>query len=454
MKYFLRRLCIALTFIITIFQYISCANEIGIPKNVILFISDGCGYNQIDAASLYQYGQTGLQIYEKFPVKYAMSTYSINGSGYDPESAWTDFKYVRRKATDSAAAATAIATGIKTYNGGIGVDTSKIILENIIEKLEKFGKSTGLVTSVQFSQGTPAGFVAHNESRGNYVQISQEMILESNVDVIMGCGHPYFDDDGQPSHDTTYKFVGGKETWLSLLNNNVGSDADNDGFPDHWILIQDRVEFQNMMMGKTPNRLIGIPKVRNTLQQSRSGEEFAEPYVVPFNESIPTLDEMTRAAINVLDKDDDGFFLLVEGGAVDWAGHDNQSGRMIEEEISFNKSVEAVVDWVNKNSNWDETLIIVTGDHETGYLTGPDSNPSLYDSTTAIQEIWKPLVNNGKGRLPGMEWNSHGHTNSLLPIYAKGVGSEKFHLYANRLDPVRGKYIDNTDIGKILFSFY
>ncbi|MCP4413086.1 MAG: alkaline phosphatase, partial [Gammaproteobacteria bacterium] len=220
---------------------------------------------------------------------------------YDPDSAWTDFKYVKQKPTDSAAAATTMATGIKTYDGGIGVDTSKMSIENIIERMEKFGKATGVVTSVYFSHATPAGFVAHNEHRYNYEQISKEMILESNVDVIMGCGHPYFDDDGQPSSDTTFKYVGGNETWLSLLSNNAFSDADNDGVPDSWSLIQDRSEFQNIMEGKTPKRVIGIPKVRSTLQQSRSGEANAEPYVVPFNESIPTLVEMTRAAINILD---------------------------------------------------------------------------------------------------------------------------------------------------------
>ncbi len=83
---------------------------------------------------------------------------------------------------------------------------------------------------------------------------------------------------------------------------------------------------------------------------------------------------------------------MVEGGAVDWAAHANQSGRVIEEEIDFNHSVEAVVEWVEKNSNWGETLVIVTGDHETGYLTGPGSDPA-----------WMPLVNNGAGYLPGME---------------------------------------------------
>jgi alkaline phosphatase len=163
---------------------------------------------------------------------------------------------------------------------------------------------------------------------------------------------------------------------------------------------------------------------------------------------------MTKAAINVLDQDPDGFFLMVEGGAIDWASHSNLSGRMIEEEISFNRAVESAVAWVDKFSNWEETIIIVTGDHETGYLTGPGSDPKADNANMNRNEIWKPLVNNGEGHEPGMEWHSEGHTNSLIPFYAKGIGSEKFNQRIKGNDPVRGPYIDESDIGQVLFSFY
>jgi alkaline phosphatase len=152
---------------------------------------------------------------------------------------------------------------------------------------------------------------------------------------------------------------------------------------------------------------------------------------------------MTKAALNILDNDEDGFFLLVEGGAVDWAGHGNQSGRVIEEQIDFNRSVEAVVKWVRKNSNWRETLVIVTGDHETGYLSGPDSNPD-----------WNPLVNNGTDVLPGMEWYSGSHTNQLIPFFAKGRGARRFMKKADEFDPQRGPYIDNIEIAEVLFDLF
>ena len=83
-----------------VFQLISCQSGSARPKNIIVFISDGCGYNQVDAAGFYQYGQTGRQIYEQFPVKYAMSTYPVDGHGYDPKLAWETFEYVKKKSTD------------------------------------------------------------------------------------------------------------------------------------------------------------------------------------------------------------------------------------------------------------------------------------------------------------------------------------------------------------------
>ena len=178
----------------------------------------------------------------------------------------------------------------------------------------------------------------------------------------------------------------------------------------------------------------------------------AAPYAVPLIESMPTLEEMTAAALNILDEDKDGFFLMVEGGAVDWAGHDMEAGRIIEEQIDFNKAVEAVVNWVEKHSTWDETLVIVTADHETGYITGPGSGVFEPGEEIKTGDVWKLLVNNGKGKMPGMEWHSSGHTNSLVPLYAMGVCSGEFDLYADEYDLVRGKYLDNTEIAKLIFS--
>lgn len=413
------------------------------PKNIILMISDGCGYNQIDAASYYQYGATGKQVYEQFPVKVGMSHYSVGF--YDPAKAWASFDYVKNGPTDSAAAATAMASGYKTYDAGIGVDINKNPVKLISQRAKELGKSTGVITSVEFSHATPAGFIAHNVSRNNYQAIANEMILSSATDVIMGAGNPWYDDNGvQLSTPKTYQYVGGTATWDGLVNGTLAvADADGDGTPDPWTLIQTKADFEKLTTGATPKRVIGCAQAHTTLQQARGGDGKAAPYVVPMNQNVPSLETMSKGALNVLDNNEKGFFLMIEGGAIDWAGHANQSGRVIEEEIDFNKAVEAVVDWVNTNSNWDDTLLIVTGDHETGYLTGSGSNPT-----------WNPLVNNGAGVLPGMQWNSADHTNSLVPLFAKGAASQLLKNYAKITDPVRGLYLDNTEVAKTMYKTF
>jgi alkaline phosphatase len=161
---------------------------------------------------------------------------------------------------------------------------------------------------------------------------------------------------------------------------------------------------------KTYGGAIGVDQWRNPIQHAL---ELAEEQ-----------GKATVGALNVLDSDQDGLFLMVEGGAIDWASHGNQSGRMIEEQVDFDNAVQAVVDWVKANSNWGETLLIVTGDHETGYLTGPSSDPT-----------WEPIVNSGAGVLPGMEWHSGSHTNSLIPVYAKGDAARLFNRAVSQIRP-------------------
>jgi len=415
------------------------SEESEIPRNVIVMIADGCGFNHVFAADLYQRGKANTQVYERFPVKLAMSTFP-DGGEYSPSKAKKDPKYLDIAPTDSAAAATAMATGVKTYNAAIGVDKSKKPVPNILERAEALGKSTGVVTTVPISHATPASFAAHNSSRNNYEQIGRQMIRRSALEVIMGCGNPAFNDSAKPTTGPLdYKYVGGKRTWDGLLQGKAGADADGDGLPDPWTLIQTREQFQKLDTGPAPKRLLGVAQAATTLQAYRKGDAKAAPYAVPPNPNVPTLAEMTRAALNVLDDNPKGLCLMIEGGAVDWAAHSHESGRMIEEELDFDKAVEAVVDWVGKNGNWKDTLVVVTADHETGRLTG--KNPR------------KPgLKSSPEGKIPEMLWNSGGHTNSLVPFFAKGAGAERFVQRATGKDPVRGRYIDNTDIANVVFS--
>jgi alkaline phosphatase len=430
----------------------------GLPKNIIVLISDGCGYNQVDAASLYEHGRTGVQVYEQFPLRVAMSTFSMraDGSGgfvvgeYDPAAAWSDPAYLLRGYTDSAASGTAMSTGHKTYDGAIGVDTQRQPLVHAWQLAEQQGKMTGLVTSVQWSHATPGSFAAHNVSRNNYAEIASELILQSGIDVIMGCGHPWYDNDGRRTKTAkTFKYVGGEEVWNGLVSGTAGSDADGDGEDDPWQLIQTRDQFRALAAGVTPQRVCGVAQVAQTLQQRRSGDTQV-PYAAPLIESVPTLAEMASAALNVLDQDPDGFCLMVEGGAVDWAGHDNQSGRVIEEQIAMNRMVEAVVDWVEQHSSWDETLLVVTADHETGCLTTVVEQAADNQNDSRIPDPSRPLKNNGRGQVPGMQWHSDQHTNSLVPFYARGAGLHLLRPLADQQDPRRGSYLDNAELGGAL----
>ncbi|MEI6455600.1 MAG: alkaline phosphatase [bacterium] len=435
-------------------------------KNIILIIGDGMGFNAEKATEFYL-GKK--MVWESFPVMLAVATYAASvddnepadqmggksSVGYDPVAAWKDTAYLRRNATESSAAATTMATGFKTYNKSIGIGMKSDTLKNLVEIAKSLGKSAGVVSSVPFSHATPAGFVTHNRSRSKYTEIARDMILKSRCDVIMGTGNPAFDNDGRSlvkKWETT-EYVGDSSLWAQLVKGSGKQtrfvferrdykvkDCNGDGLADPWTVVQNLDDFKSLEQGVTPVRVLGCPEVHSALQMARAagkGEtNDSPPFVTPYIKDIPTLAGMALGAINVLDNNPRGFFLMIEGGAIDWAEHNSQKGRTIEEVVGLNEAVEAVIGWVNSHSNWDETIVIVTADHETGYLWG--GPPFL------------PIGDNGVGSLPMMKFNSPNHTNSLVPLFAKGRGSELFQGFATGQDPVRGPYIQNSDIQKLI----
>ena len=414
------------------------------PRNVILMVADGCGFNHLRAGALWRDGADQFPELASLPVRLAASTFSDGGS-YDPAAYW-DAGPLGQPTTDSAAAATALSTGTKTRNGWLGVGPDEHPLLTIVEAMERGGRSTGLVTSVPFAHATPAGCAIHNEDRGRYVEIAQAMLTSSPLDVLMGCGHPLFDRKGDPDPTPNYRWVGGEETWNGLLAGTVGGDADGDAWPDPWTLVQEPADFAGLAAGTTPRRVLGLPRVRETLQEQRDGDLAADPYAVPFLTTVPTLKDMALGAINVVDDDPDGFFLMIEGGAIDWTSHDGEPGRLVEEVCSFVETVAAVRAWIDGHGGWRENLLVVTADHETGYLSGPEPADGAWPACRARV----PLAPRGKGRLPGMVLNAHNHTNALVPVFAAGPGSGELAARATRRDPVRGPYLDNTDIGAVL----
>lgn len=409
------------------------------PKNVILMISDGWGYNQI-AATNYYYGTTASYQGSDF-VSFAMQTNSANNpAGYNVAQAWVsdgmggvkpNYDYLKNGigATDSASAITAMMTGVKNYDGQVNWSTTGQPLTTFAEISKTAGKAVGAISNVELSHATPAGVFSHNSSRNNYSQIANECIA-SNMDVLIGAGNPEYDDNGNPATKTA-QFVGGDATWVALKDGTAGGS-------NPWTLVQNRADFQSLATGATPNRLFGVITAHTTAQQARSAGNAQEVHPETFNAGVATLAETSLAALNVLDNNSNGFFAMIEGGAVDWANHANQKGRLIEEQKDFNDAVDAVINYINTYSSWDDTLLIVTGDHECGLLLGPNGETSIVD--------------NGVGAIAGMKYFSGSHSNSLIPLFAKGAGSDLFSQYATGLDPVRGAYIDNTDIFKVMYN--
>lgn len=436
-------------------------------KNVILMISDGAGINTWKAASYFRFGALGKEAYDKFDVQLFASTHPLNTSTkptktldgsvkFDSDNLWNPanstyvhqgklanypayfkgYEYAQTDFTDSAAAATALASGQKTYNNAINWSNDDSKLKHIGEYVVESGRALGVITSVQWSHATPAGFLSHNVSRNSYAEIAKEAVDSGLASVIMGAGHPFFDDNGkatQPKDEKDYRYVGGKATWDNLV---AGSTP--------YKLIDSKADFEALAQGKLDlggkSKVLGTAQNRLTLQFERNGVTAGDKLA-----NQPDLPTMTKGALNVVSQNPNGFFLMVEGGAVDWAAHANNLPRLIEEQIDFNLAVEAAVDWVEKNSNWDETLLIVTTDHGNGFLYGPTSNKDFYSE----------VVNQGAGALPLVRWHTDNHTRELVPVFAKGFGASHLKTIA-KPEPRLGTfyqaakdqqfYVDNTDI--------
>ncbi len=434
------------------------------PKNIILMIGDGMGFNHIQACNNY-YGEN--QQYEKWNML-RVSTYSKEGF-YNSDSAYNDFNYVKKRFTDSGAAATALATGYKTHKGVIGLNENYYSVKNLSEYAEENGMSSGVVTSVPFPHATPAGFIAHVVHRGLYQTIASQMLIDSKSDVIIGCGNPNFDDNGKKIETLKYKYISEQLfndviSNSSMLTDNQGNkrliqSCDEDNTPDTWTYIDSYSEFKDVSEGNNiPKRLFGMPEVFSTLQASRISSEF--------NQGLPDLSMLSTAALNVLAKNKKGFFLMIEGGAIDWASHDSSFVRTIEETKDFNNSINAVINWVEKNSNWKETIVIITADHETGFLTNANVNETGYNAATeknySILQLNNPKHNDTefKYNQPSDEYTKCDHTNQLVPLFFTGAGEEKFlkkvekykknNLNFDKLS--NATYIDNTDIAKVIID--
>lgn len=484
----------------------------GRAKNVIILISDGIGFNGWLAADYYQ-GKAGTQSYQVTrpdgtkPVLLGMAHSSLNlvdadgkvlpsasdvklatgavEQGYDPRTRWDRFENTfagdfgpdgksYTTYTDSAAAGTALMTGRKTANGRINMDWSagerfKTIAQIAMDRK----RSAGAISSVMASHATPAAAIAHNVSRNNYAEIFNEMVA-SDLDVIMGGGHPLYDASGKPinpENERGYRYVGGSET-LGKMTSGAGVNG--------FTFIDSKTQFEDLAAGRdVPERVVGIARTGSTLQAGRDGLADANtPSGMAYNLNVPDLPTMSLGALNVLNQDEDGFFLMIEGGAIDWMGHANNMERYIEEQVDFNRTVDAVIEWVETNSSWDETLVIITSDHECGGIWGEgtwtnsvggpvaaDRSPEAllaarFNPAEDTFNGFKAVQDRGAGRIPGYQFASGNHTNELVPLWAIGKGSQMFSQFVRTDTRARqlwgrpyswnGQFVDNTTVFDVM----
>ncbi|MEK6222717.1 MAG: alkaline phosphatase, partial [Chloroflexota bacterium] len=256
--------------------------SLGAVKGIILFIGDGMGNAQRTAGRWVTVGQNGIMAMDRMQV-----------------SGWMSTAAYQNPVTDSAAAATAMATGYITRNGRIGVDADEVAVPTILEQAKQRGWATGLVTTTPISHATPAGFAAHTTSRNNYELIASQM-LNLEVDVMLG---------------------GGEEIWLP--SGTPGCNPGNGTRDDGRNLVEEAIGAGYTFVC-SPAELAAV----DTSNVSRLLGLFARDGLV--RPHSPSLADMTRIAIEILSRDEDGFFLMVEGGQIDWAGHDNDPEDMLE----------------------------------------------------------------------------------------------------------------------------
>jgi alkaline phosphatase len=319
------------------------------PANVVLLIGDGMSFNHVALARHRAVGADGRLYMERMPVTGMVRTYSAD-----------------RLVTDSAAAATALACGIKTNNGRIGTAPDGTPWISILEKANAKGFRTGLVATSSISHATPAGFAAHVESRDMQVEIAAQL-LEQRVGILFG---------------------GGRKFWVPTPR---GERKDNRN------LIEEALGagYQVVLNREQLSRLSDGPAVGL----------FADDGMTTFAPE-PMLDEMTRVAIGLLSKKGDWFapkprfFVMIEGSQIDWAAHANATDNTIRQTLLFDLAVKEALEFAERDKT---TLVIVTADHETGGL----------------------LIKADK-REPVAEWHSTDHTGGDVPIFAYGPGSTFF----------------------------
>jgi len=359
----------------------SCNNNVAEKpqvKNVIYLIGDGMGFGAVSSLLLSEDSVTG---FEQAPVIGLSETCSANN-------------YV----TDSPAGGTALACGIRTKNGYLGVDPEGKPLTSILRKAQTMGKRSGIVVNTVLTEATPAAFYAGVTSRSMSFDIAKQF-TESGVDVAIGAGlEPFI--KRPDSLDLTATLINkGYDVhldWKTVLNTTSKKFVG--------ILPMDDVHRRNESGNTTAGAADGA-EVCLAAKLAASSEENGD--TTRLSEPTVYLEKATAKALEVLSNDNrQGFFLMIESAIIDGYGHNNDSEGMIEEMKEFDNTLRQLVAYVNQHP---ETLLVVTADHETGG-TGVSYKSYEVGSTTPVQ----------------LSFSTKGHTGTVVPVFAYGAGAEAF----------------------------
>lgn len=313
------------------------------PRNIILLIGDGMGPQQIALLRLFgQALRAGVPLPEgrTFPRSLALERLL--------ERAATGIAFPEGESAlvvDSACAGTALAAGEVVAPGVLGLRRDGSRVETVVEVAERLGMATGLVSDTRITHATPAAFVAQVAQRSSEHEIARQ-ILASNVDVLLSAGRDFFPSPGSRSVPSRLHAVG--------LGAQVGESPSDGAGMERFHLLHDRRALEAAT--KTPVLGLFAPDAMPdgiTEYASRN-----DP-----GRTIPTLTEMTQHALRLLTPSENGFFLMVEAGQIDWAGHANDAGWLLYEMVRFDGALREILDWMTTNP---DTLLIVTADHETG----------------------------------------------------------------------------------------
>ncbi len=388
--------------------------------------------------------------------------------GINPWTPGTNPEYIKYSYPDSANTATTLYTGVKSYNNAIGVDIFEGSLEGVLAKAAEEGKSTGLVTSVPIDHATPGAAAANVNRRSKYDEdypaldnILQQELRIYQPTVLLGGGHPLstpgnpLPEGVEPNRDNTYI----KESTYTELSSNPTDNIYDYAFlergPNSAQVLADTAAEIDPEKG---DRLLGLYGARgqngnlpvssadgdysttgldmfsnfstqglnpDTLRPLNYNETEAQ-FIARERDENPTLDNLTTAALDVLEKDPDGFWLMVEGGDIDWSAHDNNVDNLIGTTLDFDKSVESVINWIENNGGWEDNQLIVTADHD-HYLTLNGDFPTLVQTkgAEALTAIDTPAESgNFWGSDPNVKYGWGNHTNRPVPVYYQGPDSE------------------------------